>query len=128
MDVTRLGLGRAALGRPAHITAGRGSDPRTGSSVEAMRDRAGEVLDVAQDAGHRSDVAAGPPLVVVAMWGLRCAGGWRRDAEVHETVDRSLAAFERQLAESRSLLHDHLAAYQVDSATRPALHWPTPSC
>ena len=139
MAAERLGLGLAALGRPAYITAGREGDLGADRSVEAMRDRAATVLDAAWDAGvryvdtarsygraeeflahwleRRPDVAADPSLVVASKWGYRYVGGWRMDAAVHEVKDHSPAAFERQLAESRSLLHDHLAVYQVHSVT-----------
>lgn len=139
MDATRLGLGLAALGRPAYITAGRGDDLGADRSVEAMRDRAVVVLDAAWAAGVRyvdaarsygraeeflahwlqlrPDVATDPSLVVASKWGYRYVGGWRMDAEVHETKDHSLAAFTHQLGESRALLGDHLAVYQVHSVT-----------
>jgi len=139
VDVSRLGLGLAALGRPAYITAGRGSDLGADRSVEAMRDRAVVVLDAAWAAGVRyvdaarsygraeeflahwlelrPHVAADPSLVVASKWGYRYVGGWRMDAEVHETKDHSLAAFTQQLSESQALLGDHLATYQVHSVT-----------
>ncbi|PWJ55860.1 Predicted oxidoreductase [Quadrisphaera granulorum] len=145
-DVARLGLGLAALGRPAYITAGRDDDLGADRSVEAMRDRAAAVLDAAWAAGvrhfdtarsygraeeflahwlaSRPDVAADPRLVVASKWGYRYVGGWRMDAEVHEVKDHSLAAFREQLAETRALLGDHLRLYQVHSVTpdSPVLH------
>ena len=42
---------------------------------------------------------------------------WHVDADVHEIKDHSLAAFTRQLAETRALLGDHLDVYHVHSAT-----------
>src|SRR5215469_8538864 len=50
--VSRIGLGLAAVGRPAYITAGRERDlPDRG--VTAMRARTFEVLDAAYAAGVR---------------------------------------------------------------------------
>ena len=139
MAAERLGLGLAALGRPAYITAGRDGDLGADRSVEAMRDRAATVLDAAWDAGvryvdaarsygraeeflahwleQRPEVAADPSLVVASKWGYRYVGGWRVDAEVHETKDHSLAAFRRQLGESQALLGGRLAVHQVHSVT-----------
>src|SRR5260370_10060107 len=50
--VSRIGLGLAALGRPAYITAGRSHD-LTDRSVAAMRARTISVLDAAYEAGVR---------------------------------------------------------------------------
>jgi aryl-alcohol dehydrogenase-like predicted oxidoreductase len=135
----RLGLGLAALGRPAYITTGRDADLGADRSVEAMRDRASAVLDAAWAAGvrhldaarsyglaeqflahwlaTRPDVAADPDLVVASKWGYRYVGEWRLDAEQHEVKDHSLSAFGEQLAESRALLGDRLRLYQVHSVT-----------
>lgn len=135
----RLGLGLAALGRPAYITAGREGDLGADRSVEAMRDRAAAVLDAAWAAGvrhldaarsygraeeflahwlaARPDVRADPALVVASKWGYRYVGGWRMDAEVHEVKDHSLGAFTEQLALTRDLLGEHLRLYQVHSVT-----------
>src|SRR6185503_7203187 len=52
-----------------------------------------------------------------SKWGYTYTAGWRVDAKVHESKDHSLATFTRQLAESRALLGDRLALYQVHSAT-----------
>lgn len=51
--MVRIGLGLAALGRPAYINAGRATDLPPGRSVEAMCARAGEVLDAAYALGVR---------------------------------------------------------------------------
>lgn len=142
----RLGLGLAALGRPAYITAGRVDDLGADRSVDAMRVRAAAVLDAAWAAGvrhldaarsygraeeflahwlaTRPDVTAHPALVVASKWGYRYVGGWRTDAAQHEVKDHSLDALREQLAESRSLLGDHLRLYQVHSVTpeSPVLH------
>src|SRR5690349_8256954 len=134
MSVTRLGLGLAAIGRPAYITAGRSADLGDPRTVEALRLLCLQLLDQAYAAGVRYfDVARsygraeeflgewlahGPTDVVVgSKWGYRYVGEWRVDADVHEIKDHSLAAFTRQLAETRALLGDHLAVYHVHSAT-----------
>jgi aryl-alcohol dehydrogenase-like predicted oxidoreductase len=134
MSVSRLGLGLAAIGRPAYITPGRSADLGEGRTVEAMRRLCLQLLDQAHAAGVRYfDVArsygraeeflgewlAGGPtdVVVGSKWGYRYVGDWHVDADVHEIKDHSLAAFTRQLAETRALLGDHLDVYHVHSAT-----------
>jgi aryl-alcohol dehydrogenase-like predicted oxidoreductase len=132
--VSRIGLGLAALGRPAYITSGRAEDlpERT---VAAMRAQTFSVLDAAYEAGIRYvDVArsygraeeflsgwlAGPghgELVVGSKWGYRYTGDWRLEADQHEVKEHSLVMFTGQLGETRSLLGGRLALYQVHSLT-----------
>jgi aryl-alcohol dehydrogenase-like predicted oxidoreductase len=137
LRVTPLGLGLAALGRPAYIDLGRDADLGADRRVAALERRCHEVLDAAFAAGVRSLDAArsygraeaflaswlrarGPApdeVTVGSKWGYTYVGDWRMDAEVHEVKDHSLAALRRQLGETRSLLGDHLDLYQVHSAT-----------
>ncbi|OEU98678.1 aldo/keto reductase [Streptomyces qinglanensis] len=136
-----LGLGLAAVGRPAYLTLGREADLPAERTPEAMRARTYELLDAAYAQGVRYlDVARSygraeefladwlrehpeADVVVGSKWGYTYVGEWRTDAEVHEVKDHSLAAFERQLAESRELLGDRLDLYQIHSVTpdSPAL-------
>lgn len=130
-------MGLAALGRPAYINLGRGGDLAPERSVEAMERRSHEVLDAAFEWGVRYvDVARSyglaegflaswfrrrrlPPhtVTVGSKWGYTYTGAWRSDAKVHEVKDHALPALRRQLAESRALLGDRLALYQIHSAT-----------
>jgi aryl-alcohol dehydrogenase-like predicted oxidoreductase len=132
--VSRIGLGLAALGRPAYITSGRDHD-LPNRSVGGLRARTFEVLDAAYTAGIRYfDVArsygraeeflAGwlgerdhPDAVAGSKWGYRYTAGWRLDAEVNEVKEHSLAMFTTQLAQTRALLGSRLALYQVHSLT-----------
>jgi aryl-alcohol dehydrogenase-like predicted oxidoreductase len=132
--VSRIGLGLAALGRPAYITAGRTGD-LPDRTVAGLRDQSFAVLDSAYAAGVRYvDVARSygraeeflgqwlaardhPDVVVGSKWGYRYVGDWRLDAGQHEVKEHSLAMFATQLAESRALLGDRIALYQVHSAT-----------
>ncbi|MGD9531948.1 MAG: aldo/keto reductase [Pseudonocardia sp.] len=132
----RLGLGLAAVGRPAYLTSGRASDLGRLRPVAELHHRAEQLLDAAYEAGIRYvDVArsygraeeflaswlqAHPEhgdVVVGSKWGYRYVGDWRLDAAVHEVKDHSLDAFTAQLAETRAVLGDHLAVYHVHSAT-----------
>jgi aryl-alcohol dehydrogenase-like predicted oxidoreductase len=139
LTVSRIGLGLAAVGRPAYITTDRDRDLGPDRSVEALRARAHELLDAAVAAGIRYvDVArsyglaeaflgewlrsrtgdpAADSLIAGSKWGYAYVGEWRLDAPVHEVKDHSLAMLRRQLAESRQLLGDRLRLYQVHSAT-----------
>jgi aryl-alcohol dehydrogenase-like predicted oxidoreductase len=132
--VSRIGLGLAALGRPAYITSGRAED-LPDRSVAGMRARTFSMLDAAYAAGVRyvdaarsygraEEFLAGwlaerghPDVVVGSKWGYRYTGGWRLDAPAQEVKEHSLAMFTAQLAESRALLGDRLALYQVHSLT-----------
>jgi aryl-alcohol dehydrogenase-like predicted oxidoreductase len=135
--VSRIGLGLAAVGRPAYITLGRAADLGADRSVEAMRRRSHALLDAAYAAGVRYVDAARsygraeeflgawlsartvvPGAVTVgSKWGYRYTGEWRLDAEVQEVKDLSVDTLRRQFAESRALLGDHLRLYQIHSAT-----------
>jgi aryl-alcohol dehydrogenase-like predicted oxidoreductase len=134
--VSRIGLGLAAIGRPAYITANRAADLGNDRSEGAFRERTSQLLDAAYAAGVRYvDVArsyglaedflsqwiasrgAVDDLVIGSKWGYTYVGGWDLTAPVQEVKDLSLATFERQYAETRALLGDHLRLYQVHSLT-----------
>jgi aryl-alcohol dehydrogenase-like predicted oxidoreductase len=134
---SRLGLGLAAVGRPAYITLAHGEDLGVDRSVAALERRTHELLDAAYAGGIRYLDAARsygraeeflaswlarrgiPPeeLAVGSKWGYTYTGGWRLDAETHEVKDLSVATLRRQLAQSRSLLGGYLRLYQIHSAT-----------
>jgi aryl-alcohol dehydrogenase-like predicted oxidoreductase len=137
LPVTPVGVGLAAVGRPAYITLGRGEDLGPDRGVEDLRRRSYELLDAAFDAGVRYMDAArsygraeeflagwlqrrglAPGAVTVgSKWGYTYTGDWRLDAKVQEVKDHSLATLRRQLGESRQLLGDHLRLYEIHSAT-----------
>ena len=54
---------------------------------------------------------------VASKWGYTYTAGWSTSAARHEVKDHSLAAFERQLAESVERLGRHLSLYQIHSVT-----------
>ena len=96
-----------------------------------------EVLDAAFDAGIRYvDAARGygraedflaswlrerkiepGEIVVASKWGYTYTAGWSTTAKLHELKDHSIAAFERQLAESVERLGRYLSLYQIHSVT-----------
>ncbi|MGH2896458.1 MAG: aldo/keto reductase [Solirubrobacteraceae bacterium] len=137
LNVSRVGLGLAALGRPAYINVGHARDLAGDTDAESLRARAHEVLDAAYAAGVRYFDAArsygraeeflgswltqrglGPPQVSVgSKWGYTYTADWRIDAEVNEVKDLSLSTLRRQEAESRTHLGGALGLYQIHSAT-----------
>ena len=137
-----VGLGLAAVGRPAYITSTREDDLGDERSIEDMRLRTFDVLDAAYGDGVRyvdcarsyglseqflSDWLREHPEVddvtVASKWGYRYVGEWQLDAEVHEAKDHSLGEFVDQWTASRSIIGDPLAIYQIHSLTpdSPAL-------
>ncbi|MBY0276029.1 aldo/keto reductase [Candidatus Binatia bacterium] len=135
--VSRLGLGLAAVGRPGYITLGRAHDLPALRTEAALYERTAALLDAAVTAGVRyvdvarsygraeaflarwldAHPAVAPPPTVGSKWGYRYTADWRVDAPLHEQKELSLARFREQLAQSRALLDDRLALYQIHSAT-----------
>jgi aryl-alcohol dehydrogenase-like predicted oxidoreductase len=137
LPVTPVGLGLAALGRPAYLNLGHDRDVGGRRDVAALRRHAHEVLDAARDAGigyvdaarsygraeeflggWLADRGIGPDAVTLgSKWGYVYTGDWRVDADTHEVKDHSLAALRRQAGETRDRLGPHLDLYQIHSAT-----------
>jgi aryl-alcohol dehydrogenase-like predicted oxidoreductase len=137
LTVSRLGLGTAALGRPAYMTLGRARDFPEGRSPQELAARTFSILDLARAAGVRyvdtarsygqgegfvadwlasRDVEPGG-FTVGSKWGYQYVGAWRMDADVHETKNLDLPTLERQWEASRKVLWSHLDLYQVHSVT-----------
>ncbi|MGW2644543.1 aldo/keto reductase [Streptomyces sp. NPDC001393] len=137
-----IGLGLAAVGRPGYINLGREEDLGENRSADALRTRTHELLDAAYAQGVRYfDVARSygrseefladwlntrpdiDDVVIGSKWGYTYTAGWSADAETHEVKDHSLAAYERQRAETDAVLGDRLDLYQIHSVTpdSPAL-------
>jgi aryl-alcohol dehydrogenase-like predicted oxidoreductase len=137
LEVTPIGFGLAALGRPGYITLGHASDLAGHTEVAEMEQAAHAVLDAAYAGGVRyfdaarsygkaeaflaswlSERGFGPDDVTVgSKWGYTYTANWRVDAEVNEVKDLSIATLERQLTESQELLGNHLRLYQIHSVT-----------
>jgi aryl-alcohol dehydrogenase-like predicted oxidoreductase len=135
--MARIGLGLAAVGRPAYINLGRAEDLGDDRSVEALRAQTEALLDAARASGidwidtarsygRAEEFLAGwlrsrdiPPgaLTISSKWGYAYTGDWRMDAAVHEAKELTADQLRRQLEESRALLDGHLSLYQIHSAT-----------
>lgn len=137
LQVSRIGLGLAALGRPGYINLGHAADLGRDYDVAAMRERAHAVLDEAWRLGvryfdaarsygraeeflsswlHEREIAS-DDVTVGSKWGYTYTAGWQVEAEHHEIKDHSRATLLRQWEESRAVLGDQLDLYQIHSAT-----------
>ncbi len=139
LQVSAIGLGLAALGRPGYLNLGHGQDLGPDRSVEGLRTRTRALLDIAYDEGIRYFDAArsygkaeeflagwlfareGAGITVGSKWGYTYTADWQVDADPPEVKDLSVSNFERQLEESRALLGGHLVLYQIHSATPESL-------
>ncbi|MEX2549361.1 MAG: aldo/keto reductase [Nitriliruptoraceae bacterium] len=137
LEVTAMGIGLAALGRPGYVNLGHAEDLGPDRSVDALRARTHEVLDHAYTRGVRyldtarsygrgeefladwlgRDEARAGSVTVGSKWGYTYVADWRVDADPHEVKDHALPTFRRQREETRELLGDHLALYQIHSAS-----------
>jgi aryl-alcohol dehydrogenase-like predicted oxidoreductase len=136
LQVSPIGLGLAALGRPGYINLGHAGDVGD-THVEVMERHAHDVLDAAYaDEVRYFDAARsygraeaflaswldqrglGPDdLTVGSKWGYTYTADWRVDADVHEVKDLTVETLRRQLGETRALLGGRLELYQIHSAT-----------
>jgi len=141
----RIGLGLAAIGRPAYVTVGRAEDlgDPTERSIEKMRARAHQLLDTAWALGIRYvDVARSygfaemfvgswldeypqrrAALTIGSKWGYEYIGNWRVDAPIHERKDHALAMLQTQWPETIRALGSAPDIYLIHSVTTdsPAL-------
>lgn len=140
-----LGLGLAAVGRPAYITTARDADlgEPADRSIEAMRARAHELLDEAWALGIRyvdaarsygyaeeflgSWLAAYPDrrasLTIGSKWGYEYVGAWNPAAQLHERKEHTLAMLDRQWPQTLAALGGAPDFYLIHSVTpdSPAL-------
>jgi aryl-alcohol dehydrogenase-like predicted oxidoreductase len=132
-----IGLGLAAVGRPAYINLGRDQDLGANRTREELERRAHDLMDAGFAAGVRyfdaarsyglaesflsSWLASRRPareaLVIGSKWGYAYTGDWDMDAPVQEQKDLSVERLRGQLDETRALLGDRLDLYQIHSAT-----------
>lgn len=136
-DVTRIGLGMAALGRPGYINLGHQTDLTGRTEVRALEEHAHAVLTAAYELGIRyfdtarsygggegflgrwlfAQRVTDPTVTVSSKWGYKYVADWRVNAEVHEIKEHTLEMLDTQYAESRSRLGRHVDIYQIHSAT-----------
>ncbi len=137
VNVSPLGLGMAALGRPGYINIGHAQDLGKDYRVSSMKARAHRVLDAAYERGIRYFDAARSygraeeflgtwlksrdfqkgVVTVGSKWGYTYTADWKVDAKIHEVKEHSLSVLKRQWDESRTNLGKELDLYQIHSAT-----------
>jgi aryl-alcohol dehydrogenase-like predicted oxidoreductase len=138
LQVTPIGLGLAALGRPGYINLGHDEDLAGELDVTSMRAHSHRVLDEAWRLGLRyfdaarsygraeeflgswlraRDIAPGE-VTVGSKWGYIYTADWQVSAEMHEIKEHTLTNLDQQIVESRDRLSPHLALYQIHSATQ----------
>ncbi len=137
LQVSPVGLGLAALGRPGYINLGHAADLQEDYDVAAMEAHAHRVLDAAWAAGVRYFDAArsygraeqflgswlnsrqiNPAAVTVgSKWGYTYTANWQINAEHHEIKEHSLPVLQRQWRETQQNLGGYLGVYQIHSAT-----------
>jgi aryl-alcohol dehydrogenase-like predicted oxidoreductase len=133
--MSEIGLGLAALGRPAYINIGHAENLGADRSPDGLRAQTHAVLDHAYAAGVRYFDAARSyglaeeflgswlrerepeDVFVASKWGYAYTAAWRIDAEDHEVKDLTAGQLRRQLAETREHLGSWLRLYQIHSAT-----------
>ena len=136
-NVSPIGLGLAALGRPGYINLGHGEDLQHDYEVGAMTLRTHDLLDAAWNAGVRYfDAArsygraeqflaswlveraiAPADITIGSKWGYTYTADWQVNARKHEVKDHTLPTLQDQLLMSLDLLGKHLDLYQIHSAT-----------
>jgi aryl-alcohol dehydrogenase-like predicted oxidoreductase len=137
LQVSAVGLGLAALGRPGYLNLGHGADLGPDRSPRALEHRTHVILDAAYESGVRYFDAARSygraeeflsswllsrdlsrdEITVGSKWGYTYTAGWRVSAESPEIKDLSADTLRRQLEETQALLGRWLALYQIHSVT-----------
>jgi aryl-alcohol dehydrogenase-like predicted oxidoreductase len=134
LNVSRIGLGLAALGRPGYINVGHAKDLRS-IDKHMMEQQTHEVLSTAYQQGLRYiDVARSygdaeaflaswlntvkpRDTIIGSKWGYTYTANWQVQADKHEIKEHSIDILEKQFAESITIFGRHLNLYQIHSAT-----------
>ncbi len=137
LQVSRIGLGLAALARPGYVNIGHGDDLKHNYDIDIMQANTNAVLDCALKQGVRyfdlarsyglseaflsawlkSRSLADEDLSIGSKWGYTYTAGWEVNAKIHEVKKHSLDNLEKQFNETIGLLDKHLDIYQIHSAT-----------
>lgn len=135
LELSEIGLGMAALGRPGYINLGHGDDLNHDYSIDSMMGHTHSVLDQAYDLGIRYfDMARSygqseyffnqwlkrknpANIICGSKWGYTYTADWSIDADVHEVKDHRLEVLQRQWQETQEYLGDALNIYHIHSAT-----------
>jgi aryl-alcohol dehydrogenase-like predicted oxidoreductase len=134
-NISRMGLGLAALGRPGYINLGHGDDLNENYDTARMESQTHTMLDMAYALGIRYFDAAQSygkaetflsswlkkrqpkDLSVGSKWGYYYTADWQIDAINHEIKEHTIERLNAQWPESKSRLSPYLNLYQIHSAT-----------
>jgi aryl-alcohol dehydrogenase-like predicted oxidoreductase len=135
LKVSPLGLGLAALGRPAYINIGHADDLDKTYDMSVMERNTHHMLDLALSLGINYFDAARSygkaeeflgswllkknpnNLVIGSKWGYAYTADWKINVENHEIKEHSLSMLQQQWEESQQALERIPHLYQVHSAT-----------
>ncbi len=133
--VSPIGLGLAALGRPAYINLGHSQDLNKNYDVKHMEANAHEMLELASAFGiNYFDTARSygkaeeflgswlktqdkSKIVIGSKWGYKYTADWKINADHHEIKEHSLNMLRQQWKESQNTLLTSPHIYQIHSAT-----------
>jgi aryl-alcohol dehydrogenase-like predicted oxidoreductase len=138
INLSALGFGLAAIGRPGYITLGHDEDlsgrtdpteleRHTHDMLDAVLAGGITYVDTARSYGRAEEFLATwlesrrptpGELIVGSKWGYVYEAGWKVDAEVHEMKIHTRENLDRQYALSAGGIGTHLRLYQIHSATR----------
>ncbi len=135
IDLSVMGLGLAALGRPGYINLGHGDDLQHTYDEAQMASNTHVLLDLARQSGVNYFDAAqsygkaevflsswlrqnrDPDVNVGSKWGYYYTADWSVNAEHHEIKEHTVDRLNQQWPESESRLKPNLMLYQIHSAT-----------
>lgn len=131
-NISGIGLGTAAIGRPQYINIKQ--EIQEPISLSTFKERGIKMLDYAYDSGVRYyDTAPGygfaeqllidwvnkkndPGIIVATKWGYTYVANFEPNAKVHEVKEHSLNKLNEQWEASKKLL-PNLKYYQIHSLT-----------
>ena len=133
LQVTRIGLGLAALGRPGYINLGHYDDLQGNYDVAAMEEHTHSILELAYQKGIRyfdaarsygraeqfltGWIAGKQNLVIGSKWGYTYTADWKVDVAQHEIKEHSTDVLDRQWGESLETLGRQPDIYHIHSAS-----------
>jgi aryl-alcohol dehydrogenase-like predicted oxidoreductase len=133
LQVTPMGLGLAALGRPGYINLGHGKDLNQNYEVAAMEDHSHQMLELAYNRGIRYFDAARSygkaeqflsswmgdkkDITIGSKWGYTYTADWKVDAKYHEIKEHSVDVLNRQWEETLETFKRAPDIYHIHSAS-----------
>ena len=134
LEVSKIGLGLAALGRPGYINLGHSQDLAEDYAIKKMEKVTHQMLDqsirlginyfdVARSYGKGEEFFSSwygrenEKVVVGSKWGYYYTAQWQVKADQHEVKEHSVELLAQQWPKSLALLSSNLRIYHIHSAT-----------